>query len=311
MVDAGLDHPHPRQEAHLDGLAGHGEAPADQGLRGDDGRHGGEDDHAGDQDRVLGHQREERVEARVREGVGVAQQLSPLAEVVQQEGWHGQPEPAQPDRGSPEVAEVGVERLAGDRQGDRAEHDEAQHRVGEHEVQGVVRVDGVQDVGGLGDAEKAEDPVDQKPGHHDPPEEAPDAMRAEPLDHEKGDDDADGDRDHERLRRRPEYLEPLHGAQHGDRRRNHAVPEEQRGAEDAKRDQNQRGLHGVADQVKQRQDATLALVMSVEDEGAVLRADNQDDCPEDEADKPHDVADRQRMGTRRERDDMRSFLHCV
>ena len=101
------------------------------------------------------------------------------------------------------------------------------------------------------------------------------------------------DRHHPRLERGRGHLEPFHRRQHRDRRCDHAVAVEQRGAEDAQRDQHrptgppwrQRALH----ERDQGHDAALALVVRAHDHRHVLDRHDDRDRPEDQRDDPVDV----------------------
>ena len=73
---------------------------------------------------------------------------------------------------------------------------------------------------------------------HDRTEEAPDPVRAVLLNEEQPDQDRHGHWHHVRLKQGRGDFETLDRAQHGDRRRDHAVAVEQRGSEDAERDQD-------------------------------------------------------------------------
>ena len=81
----------------------------------------------------------------------------------------------------------------------------------------------------------------QEPSDHDRPEQSADTVRAVLLDREDANDDRHGDRDHVGLEQRRGHLEALDRAEHGDRRRDHAVAVEQSGAEDAQEHQPRPG----------------------------------------------------------------------
>ena len=77
----------------------------------------------------------------------------------------------------------------------------------------------------------------REPDQHDRPEDRADAGRPAALEEEQDDQDDDRDRDDVRLEERRRDFEPFDGAEHRDRRRDHAVAVEQRRAEDADGDQ--------------------------------------------------------------------------
>ena len=80
--------------------------------------------------------------------------------------------------------------------------------------------------------------------------------------------------------------QPLHGAQHGDRRRDDAVAVEQRGAEETERDEHQPplavldALAVLKQQGEQGENAPLAPIVRAQDEDDVLDADDEDERPE-------------------------------
>ncbi len=80
-----------------------------------------------------------------------------------------------------------------------------------------------------------------EPRDHHRTERSPDGGGAVPLHVEQRDDDDHGDRHHPLLEIRVDDLDALDGGQHRNRRGDHAVAEEQRGAEDAERGEDQRG----------------------------------------------------------------------
>src|SRR5262245_58290679 len=94
------------------------------------------------------------------------------------------------------------------------------------------------------------------------PEETADGARAEALDEEEADDDRRGDRQDRAADRGSRDLDALDRREHGDRRCDHAVAEEERGAEDAECRQCElrpasAGNAAAADEGDQRQDPAL------------------------------------------------------
>src|SRR5262249_42886585 len=72
--------------------------------------------------RIMKPSRREPVEG-VLDGVGGGEQQCALAEVVEQQSWQNNDEPAKTDRQAPEMTHIRVHRLAsGDRKEDRAKH---------------------------------------------------------------------------------------------------------------------------------------------------------------------------------------------
>jgi len=69
----------------------------------------------------------------------------------------------------------------------------------------------------------------EEPQHHHRPEEAADEVGAEALHGEEGGDDPDADREDVVLQPGGAHLQALDRREHGDRRRDQAVAEEERG----------------------------------------------------------------------------------
>ena len=88
-----------------------------------------------------------------------------------------------------------------------------------------------------GDPDDAEGGDRDEPDDHDRAEQPADPVGPEPLNDEQPDQDHHGDRHDVRAKERRHDFETFDGAQHRDRRRDHAVAVEQGGAEDAERDQ--------------------------------------------------------------------------
>ena len=134
---------------------------------------------------------------------------------------------------------VGVERLAArDDQEDGAEHREAVPPMLSKEREGMPGIDCGEHhrlFHEPGDAERRDD---EEPANHDRTEEPTNSVGAVPLNREHTDDDGHCDRHDVRLKQRRHHLEPLDRAEHGDRRRDHAVAVEKRSAEDPHQDEH-------------------------------------------------------------------------
>ena len=91
-----------------------------------------------------------------------------------------------------------------------------------------------------------EDSDRDEPQHHHRTEQPADAVRAVLLDGEDPDQNDDRDRHDIRIDQRCRDRQAFDRAQHGDRRRNHAVPVQQRRAENAERDQHRARRAAVA-----------------------------------------------------------------
>ena len=217
-----------------------------------------------------------------------------LAHVVEDQRGEDGGEPGAADRRAPEVAHVRVQRLgARDREHHRAERDERDVAVVEQEADPVGRRDRLQDLGLLDDLVQPGDGEDREPSSHHRPEQAPDRARPEALGGEQHGQDRERERHDELVQRRLDDFDPLDRREHRDRRRDHAVAVEQRGAEDAERDEHD--LRGAAlepdvpDQRDQGHDPALALVVGAHDEHDVLDRDDDRDRPEHERDHAVDA----------------------
>ena len=154
-----------------------------------------------------------------------------------------------------------------------------------------MRADGGQDARCPHDPEQPEQADHDEPHQHHRAEDVADEIGPLALDQEQTDQDRDGDgNDHRRERGRVD-LETFDGAEHRDRRRDHAVAVEQRGADQA--DDEQRGAPAPARRVpgvkqrEQRDDAALAVIVGAQDQNGVFERDDQDDRPEDHRHDAH------------------------
>jgi hypothetical protein len=163
------------------------------------------------------------------------------------------------------MAHVGIERLgAGDREHDAGQGEERDTEVAEQEVERVGRRERLEDVRVVRDACHPARGDGKKPDDHHRAEDPADRSGSSALHREEQHNDDRRDRDDQYFERRVEDLEPFHRGQHRDRRGDHAVAEEQRGAEDA--DCREPGGPSTASAVPpqqrdQRHDAALAIVV--------------------------------------------------
>ena len=178
------------------------------------------------------------------------------------------------------------------------------------EVEGVDRRDRLQDLRFPRDPADAAHRKRGEPGDHHRTEELADRACPEALHQEQRDDDHHGDRDHQVLQGLIDDLESLDRGQHRDRRGDHAVAEEQRGAEQPQHRQAGRRLRPVPDrppaqQGDQGHDAALAVVVDAHREQHIGDGDDQRHRPDDQRDDPEDVVpggrDRMRIGWREHR----------
>src|SRR5581483_4463663 len=145
-----------------------------------------------------------------------------------------------------------------------------------------------------GDAAYAQHAEHDEPEDHDRPEQAAHRAGTQPLDSEQPDNDHDGDRDDQVRRRRRGDLDALDRGQDGDSGRDHAVAEEQGGAEDPERREYHRRPAAApypapADQRDQRHDPALAVVVGPHHQHDVGEGDDDRHRPEDQRDDPEDV----------------------
>ena len=241
-------------------------------------------------ERIEGPGRRQMIE-RIHGMGGVAEEQSALAEVVQQERGQHDREPGDPDGPTAEVAHVRVERLAaGDHQEHRAQDQEAVDPVLRKEADGMPRVDGRQDLGRARERGDPEQRDDGEPGDRDRPEHGTDRPGAAALQREQADEHGDRQRDDEAVERRRRDRQALDRAQHRDRRGDHAVAVEERGAEQPEQQERVRRLALDADRQRhQSEDAALALVVGAQHEDQVLDRDDEDQRPGDERQDAEDI----------------------
>ena len=132
------------------------------------------------------------------------------------------------------------------------------------------------------------------------PNNTADSMGAKPLDSKQADQDDDRDRHDVGRQHRRRDFKALDGAEHRDRRRDHAVAVEQRRAEDAQQDQGRparretrtrlrrRGAT-AGDQCRQREDAAFALVVGPQHERDILQRHDEQQRVNDERQHAQDV----------------------
>ncbi len=161
-----------------------------------------------------------------------------MPEVVEDEGREDERIPGDGDGAPAEVPHVRVQRFpARDAQDHGAERREGRGAVEPDVTRRRRRVQRREDHGHPHDLRETERPDREKPENHHRAEDHADAVGPVPLDHEQTDEDDDGDGDDERRERRRDPLEPLHGAQDRDGRRDDAVPIKERGAEEDDEDE--------------------------------------------------------------------------
>jgi hypothetical protein len=120
-----------------------------------------------------------------------------------------------------------------------------------------------------------------------------DARGSSTLDDEQSDQDRQRDRYDEFLECWRHQLEPLHGREHRDRRRDDAVSVQQRGAQDAE-ENDDRELGAIGNPIgahkrEEREDAALALVVGAQDDDDIFQGHHHHECPEDQRDDAEHV----------------------
>lgn len=152
----------------------------------------------------------------------------------------------------------------------------------------------------LGDAQGADD---QEPYDHHRPEQPPHRRRAPPLDAGETDDDHHRDRDDQILQFRFDDPHAFHRGEYRDGGGDHAVAEEQRGAEDPDPgEETGRPRCGTgpeaAQQRDQRHDAAFPVVVRAHHQRDVGEGDDDHHRPEDQRYDPVHIAGGERDGVR-------------
>ena len=133
-----------------------------------------------------------------------------------------------------------------------------------------------------------------EPKAHDRPEHASHRAAAQSLKDKQDDDDRRCDRDDQASQRRRGDVEALDRGKNRDRRRDHAVAEEQRCAEDPEHRKRHHGPapagnSSSADQGDQRHDPAFTVVVGVHNEQDVGDGDDDRHRPEDQRDDPENA----------------------
>ncbi len=236
------------------------------------------DDHRVEQ--PIGRQHEERIGV----AAGVLQHNGGLAGIVEKQRRQDDGRPGDPDRLAAEMAHVGVHGFsAGHAKKHRTEDGEARDAMVDQERRRIKRIDRDDDVGRLGDADPAQDRDCQKPQQHHRPEGAADGGGAVVLDHEQQQQDDRGDRHRVAGEILARELEPLDGAQHRDRRRDHAVAIEQSGTYQAASDEVAVAAAPFRPgQRHQRQNSTLAAIVGAHHHQRIFQRNDDDQRPENQ-----------------------------
>ena len=280
----------PREEAEPDRLRDEGEGAGNERLRGDDGRRRRKRDHRHDE--PLRREGEEQL------GVGdrrAADQIGALAEIVEEERRIDDCVPGEADRQGAEMADVGVHRFsAGDDQHHGAEDEERLDETRMRQKRDAIgRIEGGEDLRMGQDRGAAERGDGEEPDEHDRPEHRADAGGALELDGEQRDEQPERDRNDRAGKCRRGDREALDGGEHADRRRDHAVADEQARAGHQGPEQHAgAAVRAVVQQAVEGEHAALAVVLRLEHEQRILDRDNGGQRPDCERDRPERVARR-------------------
>ena len=140
----------------------------------------------------------------------------------------------------------------------------------------------------------------REPDHHDRPEKRGDARGAAALHREQHDQNEDRQRHHVMFERRRDELETFDRRQHRNRRRDHGIADEHRGADDAERQQRQAPpAQRPLPQRHQGQRTALAVVVGAQQQQHIFGGHDDEQRPQDQREHAeHDDA-RYRLRLRR------------
>ena len=272
----------PREEAEPDRLRHEREGAGDERLRGDDGRGRRQHDHRDQQ--PLRREGEEELIVSDR---SAADQIGALPEVVEEERRIDDSVPGEADRQRAEMAKIGVHRLAaGDDQHQGAEDQERLHEMRMRQKRDAIgRIEGGKNLRIGRDRSAAEGGDGDEPDEHDRPEHRADAGGALELDGEQGDEEAERDRNDRAGKARRGDGEAFHSGEHADRRRDHAVADQEAGARHQGPQEHARAaVRPVVQEAVEREYAALAVVLRPQHQERVFDRDDQGQRPDDERD---------------------------
>ena len=134
-------------------------------------------------------------EERVRGTGRIGQHVGALADIVEQQARENQAEPGGDQWPATEMTQIGVERFrSSDGEEDGAYHDATQRQVTDNVIDCIDGVERQQHVRSSNDLQHARHAKGQEPHAGDRSEYKGDAGRAEALDYEQRDEDAEGQR---------------------------------------------------------------------------------------------------------------------
>ena len=182
------------------------------------------------------------------------------------------------------MAEIGIESLAaGDREEDCAERREPDQPMIGEESHSVDRIEGSEHAKVLHDVSDARDGDGDEPDERDRAEECGDLGGAAGLHREQAEQDHHRQRDDVRLESGSNDLEAFDRRQHRDRRGDHGIAVEQRGADDAEQDDGEAlAPERAIGERHQGKCSTLAVIVGAKQDQHVFDGDDEDERPDDQ-----------------------------
>ncbi len=278
MLFGGVTDFETREQAELDCLLADGIGAGDDGLARNHGRNRRQGHHR--QQGPIGIEQEEWVFERFR----IGQYQRALPEIVHRERRQDQSDPGGLDRLTTEMAQVGVQCFgAGNGEKYGAERDEADHAVSRQETHPVARIESQENFGLADNRNDAGNCDGDEPQRGDGTEEGS---------HFGGSGGLHGKQRHQNHHRERHDvwieggrcdLEAFDRGEHRQRRRDHRIAIEQRGADDAAEHHGARALAERAlGQCHQRERAAFAAVVRSQQDEHVFQRDHDDQGPQDE-----------------------------
>ena len=231
----------------------------------------------------------------------IGQHQRTLAEIIDQQRRQHEEEPPGLDRFAAEMTEIGIKRLAaGDREKHRAQRHQSDGAVRQQELDAVPGIDRRQHRRIVADVNDAQHRNGCEPYHHDRPERGSDPRRATALHREQRDEDEHRQRHHVRFERGRGEFQAFDRRQHRDRRCDHGIADEHRGADHAERHQHPASAaeRALAER-HPRQRTALAIVVGAQQQQDIFGGDDGKQRPQDQREHAeHDGARRRLSVTR-------------
>ncbi len=182
------------------------------------------------------------------------------------------------------MSEIGVQRFAaGHRQKHKSERDQADVAMVGQETHAVEWIGRQQHVRIVVDIHQPGNGDGDEPNHHDRPEEGGDPGCAAALHGKQNDQNGNREPDDIMLEGGRREFQPFHRRQNGNRRRDHRIAEEHRGADDAENvDRGGAAAERPARQRGERQRAALAVVVGAQQDQDIFAGHDNDQRPQDE-----------------------------